>query len=72
MSGFVIGDATDVLAEALFYAEMGHTGMTWDDCSDHYQDEWKRKVGKMLDAFHDPGNPFLVIDLSENTISRAS
>lgn len=58
---------TEVLAERLFYAEMGHTGMTWNDLSDEFgQEDYRRKVGRLMEGLWNPDKPMVHLDLGED------
>lgn len=58
----------ETLAECLFYAEMGHTGMTWDQLSAEFgQEEYRRKVSRMCEGLWRTGRPFILLDLDDDS-----
>lgn len=57
----------ETLAERLFYAEMGHTGMTWDSLSVEFgQEDYRRKVSRMLEGLYRTDEPRIVLDLGDD------
>lgn len=64
-------DLTETLAERLFYAEMGHTGMTWDQLSPEFgQEDYRRKIGRFMEGLWSPGQPIVVLDLDNDQMWR--
>lgn len=62
---------SETLAERLFYAEMGHTGMDWSQLSPEFgQEDYRRKVSRMLEGLWDPERPWVVMDLAEDELWR--
>lgn len=62
-------DLGELLARALFYAEMGHTGMTWEQLGDLGISEWERKAGRVIEAWWQPDKPIIVLDLAAGEMS---
>ena len=60
-------DLTEVLAERLFYAEQGHTGLNWEDLSSEFgQEDYRRTVGRLMEGIWDTNKPIVYLDLAED------
>lgn len=58
---------SEVLAQRLFYAEMGHTGLTWDDLSPEFgQEDYRRKISRLLEGLWRTEMPIVHMDLAED------
>ena len=58
---------SETLAERLFYAEMGHTGMDWSALSPEFgQEDYRRKIGRMMEGLWNPDRPIVHLDLAED------
>lgn len=63
----VVHDLRDTFARQLFIAEMGHTGMTWDEYArDNDDTEYHRQAGRFLEGWWEPSKPFVVMDLAND------
>lgn len=63
---------TETLAMRMFAAEMGHTGMTWDQLDNEFgKGEWKRKAAKVLEGWWNPDAPIVIMDLANDVMMVA-
>lgn len=60
------------LASAMFMAEYGYTGITWSSIGDDYQNEWKRRASRVLEAWSDSRHRYVVFDLREDEMWLAA
>jgi hypothetical protein len=59
----------ETLAERLFYAEMGHTGMTWDQLDPQFgQEEYRRTIGRLMEGIYRSDAPLVVLDLDDDSM----
>lgn len=65
----LVWDACEALARAMFYAELGATGMTWEKLDDLGRDEWLRKAGRALESWWQTDKPFVLLNLRDGEIS---
>lgn len=58
---------TETLARQLFIAELGHTGLTWDQLDREFgQGDYRDKAGRVLEGWFDPDKPLVILDLAND------
>lgn len=64
--------AVKALAEQMFVAEYGHTGISYHDFSEDSHQEWEKRASRVLEGWWSPDAPNVVINLREDTLRLAA